>query len=64
MHIIENVVPSLIKLWTGRYKGLDLGIGDYHIHDSVWKAIGEACAASGATIPSSFGCRVPNIATE
>lgn len=63
MHIIENIIPGLIKLWTGMYKGLDTGTGDYHIHDTVWKAIGLACAESGATIPSSFGCRVPNIAT-
>jgi hypothetical protein len=64
MHIIENIIPQLISLWTGTFKTLDMGTGDYRISDNVWKAIGEACAASGSTIPSSFGCRVPNIATE
>jgi hypothetical protein len=41
-----------------------MGTGNYQIGDNVWKAIGKACAESGSTIPSSFGCRVPNIATE
>jgi hypothetical protein len=64
MHIIENIIPALVNLWTGDYKGLDAGTGDYHIHENVWKAIGVACAVSGSTIPSSFGCQVPNIMTE
>ena len=64
MHIIENIIPQLISLWTGTYKSLDTGSGDYRLNDTVWKAIGQACADSGATIPSSFGCRVPNIESE
>jgi Transposase family tnp2 len=64
MHIIENIIPALISLWTGTYKGLDTGSEQYQIHKTVWEAIGQACTESGCTMPSSFGCRVPNIATE
>lgn len=64
MHIIENVIPTLTKLWTGDYKDLDTGCEDYQLSSTVWDAVGEACGESGATIPSSFGCRVPNIASE
>jgi hypothetical protein len=64
MHIMVNVLSALVNLWTGEYKNLDVGNRDYHVQITVWNAIGEACAASGATIPSSFGCRVPNIASE
>jgi hypothetical protein len=64
MHLLENVIPCLIALWTGSYKSIDAGVERYEIHKTVWEAIGEACAMSGRTIPSSFGCRVPNVATE
>lgn len=64
MHIIENIIPALTKLWTGDYKDMDAGSEDYQLPSTVWDAIGQACSESGITIPSSFGCRVPNIATE
>jgi hypothetical protein len=64
MHLMENIIPSLIALWAGNYKGLDVGTEDYEIHHTVWEAIGNTCSASGSTIPASFGCCVPNIATE
>ena len=56
MHLIwENVIPNLILLWTGEFKGLDEGTGDYEFPSSVWEAIGEATAAAGSTIPTTFG---------
>jgi hypothetical protein len=64
MHLMENIIPGLTQLWTGTYKGVGVGTEDYELRKTVWDAIGEACKASGDTIPSSFGCRVPNIATE
>lgn len=65
MHLIwENVVKTLANLWCGKFKGLDEGSGEYELGKGVWEAIGKACKASGDTIPSAFGCRVPNIATE
>jgi hypothetical protein len=64
MHIMENIIPMLINHWTGTFKGLDVGSESYEIHKTVWESIGEACAASGTTIPTAFGARVPNIATH
>lgn len=64
MHIIENIILALTKLWTGDYKDIDTGSEDYQPPSTVWDAIGKACSESGITIPSSFGCRVPKIATE
>jgi hypothetical protein len=64
MHLMENILPTLIEHWTGSFKGIDAGSEHYQIPKTVWEAIGEACAASGSTISAAFGCRVPNVATE
>lgn len=64
MHIVENILPALASLWTGEYKGLDDGHEAYIIPGSVWDSIGAACKLSGDTIPSTFGCRIPNISKE
>lgn len=64
MHIMfENVLPNLLDLWTraGRWKMFGTGDEDYLLGPSVWNAIGVACAKSGDTIPSAFGCRIPNL---
>jgi hypothetical protein len=65
MHLIwENVIKTLIQLWTGEYKDLNQGIGSYELPRPVWDAIGAATAASGSTIPYVFGSRPLNIMTE
>lgn len=65
MHaVIENVIPELVSLWTGTYKGLSTGSESYTLPPSVWEAIGQACSESGNTIPAAFGCRVPDIHTR
>lgn len=65
MHVIfENIIPMLLDLWTGNYKGFDDGEEDYLLPGSVFHAIGEAVASSGNTVPSSFGCKTPNPETE
>ncbi|KAG9079252.1 hypothetical protein FRC06_007861, partial [Ceratobasidium sp. 370] len=67
MHMVfENIIPSLIDLWThsGKYKDLGTSDEDYILSKPVWTAIGKACAASGDTIPAVFGCRVPNLSTK
>ncbi|QRV98713.1 Transposase family Tnp2 protein [Ceratobasidium sp. AG-Ba] len=64
MHVMfQNVIPSLIDLWTHSKKKKTFGTGkeDYVLHESVWAAVGRACASSGDTIPAKFGCRVPNL---
>jgi hypothetical protein len=65
MHLIwENLIPNLISLWTGSFKGLDQGCESYYLPKAVWEAIGELTAACGATMPSAFCSRPPNIAHD
>ena len=65
MHLIfENLIPNLVKHYTGTFKDLDSGIEDYKLSKEVWSEICEAGSASGNTIPSSFGSWMPNIETE
>ncbi|KAK0433589.1 uncharacterized protein EV420DRAFT_1689531 [Desarmillaria tabescens] len=65
MHLIwENLMKNLVLLWTREFKGLDEGMGCYVLDKSVWEAIGKATAASGSTIPSAYGPRVPNMSTD
>ena len=65
MHLIwENLIPNLVLHWTGGYKGLDEGTGEYQFERNVWEAIGAATAAAGGTIPSAFGARPHNPATN
>ena len=65
MHLIfENLIPNLIRHYTGTFKNLDSGVEDYILPKEVWIKICEAGSASGDTIPSSFGSRMPNIETE
>lgn len=62
MHVAwENVMKTLITLWTGDYKGLDEGSCKYRIDKAAWKEIGARGAAASLAIPSSFGPRIPNI---
>lgn len=65
MHLIwENLIKNLVLLWTGEFKGLDDGRESYEVSKAIWEAIGESTAASGSTIPSTYGSRVPNISTS
>src|ERR1700733_177505 len=65
MHLIwENLIPNLILFWTGEFKGLDEGVEEYQLQPKVWQAISAATAASGSTIPSAFGARLPNPTTR
>jgi len=65
MHLIfENLIPNLVRHYTGTFKDLDSGIEDYELPKEVWSEICKAGSASGDTIPSSFGSRMPNIETE
>lgn len=65
MHLIwENLIKNLVLLWTGAFKDLDHSDQDYVLSPSVWEAIGEATARSGSTIPSAYGARPQNIASD
>lgn len=63
MHLIwENLIPNLILFWTGNFKDLDHHDADYVIQPSIWNDIGKITASCKASIPSTFGAPVPNIA--
>ena len=65
MHLIwENLIPNLVLLWTGEFKGLGEGTGEYKFQPKVWEAIGVATAAASGTMPSVFGACPPNPATN
>ena len=65
MHLIwENLIPNLIKFWTGTFQGLKHEGKDYLIEPHIWEEIGAATAASCAMIPSAFGAPVPDIAKK
>jgi len=65
MHLIwENLLPNLILLWTGKFKGLDEGCESYQLGPGVWEAIGEATKASGSTIPSAYATARPQNVAE
>jgi hypothetical protein len=61
MHaMFKNVVPMLLDLWTqaGKWEKFGAEHKDYHLPAPLWAEIGLACAASGDTIPATFGYRV------
>ncbi|KZV98479.1 hypothetical protein EXIGLDRAFT_562646, partial [Exidia glandulosa HHB12029] len=65
MHLIWlNLIPNLALLYTGKFKGLDDGAGDYTLPEAIWDEIGRITGESGATIPSAFRARVPNLAKD
>jgi Transposase family tnp2 len=65
LHIFcENVIPNLVDLWCGNFKGLDVGTEDYEIPPNVWKEIGMETANSVKHIPSSYVNVLPNIAKD
>lgn len=66
MHLLwENAIKNLVSLWTGEFKGLEVGSGSYEFEKSVWEAIGAATAAAGSTIPSCYAsARPPNVASN
>ncbi|EUC56018.1 transposase family Tnp2 protein, partial [Rhizoctonia solani AG-3 Rhs1AP] len=61
MHMIWlNLIPQLIDFWTGNFNDLDNGLEDYQLDVNVWDALCEVCVPSRRTIPTSFGCPVPD----
>jgi hypothetical protein len=62
MHMVWiNLIPQLVDLWTNNFNTIDAGEEDYLIAPSLWNTLGDICDESGATIPSSFGARVPHL---
>ncbi|KAG8707528.1 hypothetical protein FRC08_000441 [Ceratobasidium sp. 394] len=62
MHLLfENLVPNMIRHWTGTFKHLDQGTGNYEIAPKAWKAIGRLTHEAESTIPAAFVGTLPNI---
>ncbi|KAJ7086220.1 hypothetical protein C8R44DRAFT_650946 [Mycena epipterygia] len=65
MHLIwENLIKNLILLWTGDFKGLDEGGGEYELAKAIWDTIASRTASTSDSIPSAYGSRIPNIAKD
>ncbi|KAG8934651.1 hypothetical protein FRC01_001387 [Tulasnella sp. 417] len=64
MHLLENLLKNYVKLLSGDFKGIPRGREMYVFSDKVWREIGADTVKANATIPSSFGRRIPNIAED
>ncbi|KAG8741316.1 hypothetical protein FRC10_003020, partial [Ceratobasidium sp. 414] len=63
MHLLfENLVPNMVRHWTGAFKDLDQGMGNYELEDGEWERIGELTTQATKTIPSAFVGTLPDIA--
>ena len=62
--LLGNVIPNLVDLWTGQFKGLDVGNEDYQIAQHIWEEIGRETAATVGHIPASFVRVLSNIASD
>jgi len=65
MHVAwENLMKTLVTLWSGDYKGLGEGTRKYHLENATWKEVGARSGASSSTIPSAFGPHIPNVSEK
>lgn len=64
MHLIENTLHNYVLLICGDFKQLDAGEESYIINKATWKEIGTLTVEANATIPSTFGRRIMNIAED
>jgi hypothetical protein len=65
MHLIfENICPLMVDHWTGKFKNLDAGSGNYEIAPHVWDQIGTETAEAVRSIPAAFVRVLPNIARD
>ncbi|KAF8597325.1 hypothetical protein BDV93DRAFT_453158 [Ceratobasidium sp. AG-I] len=62
MHMVMiNLIPHLVKLWTQAFHDIDDGKEEYLLGEKLWEEIAQLGASASDHIPSSFGCRVPNV---
>ncbi|KIK88627.1 hypothetical protein PAXRUDRAFT_115564, partial [Paxillus rubicundulus Ve08.2h10] len=65
MHVfLENIIPALIKLWTGQFKGLDTRHEDYGIVPHIWAEVGEETISAVQDIPAACVHILGNIAKD
>ncbi|CEL54833.1 hypothetical protein RSOLAG1IB_11778 [Rhizoctonia solani AG-1 IB] len=62
MHMVwQNLIPQLIDLWTNNFNELDAGLEEYLLDTTVVGALNHALKSSRRTIPTQFGCAVPEL---
>lgn len=61
---LKNVLPNLVNLWTGKFKGLDSDDEDYKITPYIWEQVGEETAVAVRHILSAFVWILSNIASN
>ncbi|KAF7335395.1 hypothetical protein MVEN_02192100 [Mycena venus] len=55
MHLFfENIIPNLVSLWKGTFKGLDSGREDYELSEEVWEEIWKETTEATSDIPAAF----------
>lgn len=64
MHLLEGSIKNYVELFCNAFKSLGDGVESFVITDSVWKEIGALTVKANATMPASFGRRIPNIAED
>lgn len=65
MHLFAaNNIKNLVMLWSGSFKGLDQGTGNYHISEEKWKEVGLITERSFDFIPQAFSRRLPDIVNK
>ncbi|KEP46533.1 transposase family Tnp2 protein, partial [Rhizoctonia solani 123E] len=65
MHLLfENLVPNMIRHWTGQFKGLDQGNGSYQLPKPRWEGVGRSTKLATKFLPSSFVGTLPDIAQD
>lgn len=60
--LLENVIPNLINLWTGQFKGLESNTDEFMIAAKVWEEIAQEMMAAVQHIPIAFIQVLGNIA--
>ncbi|KAF7314658.1 hypothetical protein MKEN_00939600 [Mycena kentingensis (nom. inval.)] len=55
MHLFfENVIPALVKLWSGKFPGVNTRLQPFFLSETTWREIWAETSAAVGTIPSQF----------
>ncbi|KAJ7190322.1 hypothetical protein GGX14DRAFT_298508, partial [Mycena pura] len=55
MHLLfENIIQNLVMLWSGTFKGLSVGTGNYELHPGIVDEVWAETADATKTISSAF----------
>ena len=60
----ENVIPNLVRLWSGTFKGIGPGEEDYEIPKRIWDQIGDETERAVKDIPASYTRVLHNVVKD